>query len=57
MKFTVTNVYSTDRNASFHVTSFIEIDKDRIRLLDEYWSEDGKAPQWRLEKNIGKAIK
>jgi len=24
--------------------------------MDEYWADDGNAPQWRLDKNIGKTI-
>jgi len=29
---------------------------DRIKLLDEYWGDDGTAPQWRKDKHIGKSI-
>lgn len=54
---TVTNVYSKDRSASFHVTSFITMKGDKIVWMDEYWADDGTAPQWRLEKRIGKAIR
>lgn len=53
---TVTNVYPKDRSSSFHVTSFMKIKNDKIISMDEYWAEDGNAPQWRLDKNIGKAI-
>lgn len=53
---TVTNVYPRDRSISFHVTSFVKIKDDRIVSIDEYWADDGDAPQWRLEKHIGKAI-
>jgi len=24
--------------------------------MDEYWADDGKAPQWRLEKRLGSKI-
>ena len=54
---TVTSVYSKDRSAFFHVTSFIKIKGDKIASLDEYWADDGNAPQWRLDKHIGKAIR
>ncbi|HIU75613.1 MAG TPA: nuclear transport factor 2 family protein [Candidatus Pelethocola excrementipullorum] len=54
---TVVHVYSKDSKLSFHVTSFIEISNDKIILIDEYWGEDGAAPEWRLEKHIGKPIK
>lgn len=42
---------------SFHVTSFIEINNDKIISIDEYWGDDGAAPEWRLNKHIGKPIK
>ena len=39
------------------VTSFIKIADDKIAALDEYWADDSDAPQWRLDKHIGTAIK
>ena len=42
---------------SFHVTSFIKAIDDKIIAIDEYWADDGIAPEWRLDKHIGKAIK
>lgn len=54
---TVTHVFPKDKTASFHVTSFIGIAEGKIMSLDEYWADDGPAPQWRLDKHIGKAIK
>ena len=54
---TVTNVFPKDRSASFHVVSFIKTKDDKIVSMDEYWADDGNAPQWRLDKQIGKAIK
>lgn len=53
---TVTRVYQKDRTRSFHVTSFIQVRKDKIAALDEYWADDGSAPDWRLEKHIGTTI-
>ena len=53
---TVTHVYTQNRELSFHVTSFIKVNKDKIVSVDEYWADDGMAPQWRLDKHIGKAI-
>ena len=53
---TVTHVYSADRELSFHVTSFIRMRDDRIASIDEYWGDDGSAPQWRLNKHIGTPI-
>lgn len=54
---TVTRVYSKIETLSFHVTSFIKVTNDKIVAVDEYWADDGTAPDWRLNKNIGKAIK
>lgn len=54
---TVTHVYSRDKTLSFHVTSFIKVIQDKIASVDEYWADDGIAPQWRLDKHIGKAVK
>ena len=42
---------------SFHVTSFFTMESNKIKTIDEYWGEDGPAPEWRLEKNIGEPIK
>lgn len=53
---TVTHVYSENRKYSCHVTSFIKTVNDKIAAVDEYWADDGIAPDWRLEKQIGKAI-
>ena len=53
---TVTKVYPRDKSAFFHVMSFIKIANDKIVSIDEYWADDGNAPQWRLDKNIGTAI-
>ena len=38
------------------VVSFFKFENDRILTLDEYWGECGDAPQWRLDKKIGKKI-
>lgn len=54
---TVAHVYPKDRSMSFHVTSFIKVEDDKITAVDEYWADDGDAPQWRLEKQIGSAIR
>jgi hypothetical protein len=51
---TVTRVWSNE--SSFHVTSFFIIEDHKIKSLDEYWCEDGIAPQWRIDKHIGKSI-
>ena len=53
---TVTRVYPPDRSVSFHATSFIRVKDGKIVAMDEYWAEDGVAPQWRLDKRIGTSI-
>lgn len=57
LTITVTQVYTKDRLMFFHAVSFIKTFEDKIVSIDEYWSDDGSAPQWRLEKKIGKTIK
>lgn len=54
---TVTRVFPVDRSASFHVTSFLTLKDGKILRLDEYWADDGNAPQWRREMKIGRNIK
>ena len=53
---TVTLIYPKDRSVSFHVTSFIRTADGKIAAMDEYYADDGTAPQWRLDKHIGTAI-
>ncbi len=53
---TVVHVYPKDRTASFHVTSFVKVIGDKITAIDEYWADDGDAPEWRRDKHIGKSI-
>ncbi len=57
LTITVTHVYPKDRSLSFHVTSFFQIPDGRIQSLDEYWADDGTAPDWRLEKKTGTKIR
>ena len=53
----VGNVFSADRSLSLHVVSFIRQKGGKIFELDEYWADDGDAPAWRKEMDIGKAIR
>ena len=53
---TVVNVFSANKELSFHVVSFINVGNGKILSIDEYWGDDGPAPQWRLDKKIGSAI-
>lgn len=53
---TVVHVHSLEQPLSFHVASFIQLKDDLIFSIDEYWSDDGPAPQWRRDKHIGVPI-
>lgn len=53
---TVTHVYTPDKKSAFHAVSFIKTKREKIVSIDEYWGDDGLAPQWRLDKRIGKPI-
>lgn len=53
---TVTHVYSKERTLSFHVTSFFAIEDSKIKSVDEYWADDGEAPEWRKKLGIGNPI-
>lgn len=37
--------------------SFFKVVDDKIVSVDEYWADDGGAPEWRREKQIGTEIK
>lgn len=54
---TATHVYTKDNKFHFHVTSFIRIEDGKITAIDEYWGDDGDAPQWRQEMHLGSPIK
>lgn len=54
---TVTRVYPKDGSMSFHVTSFMTLRDGKISRMDEYWADDGPAPDWRQEMRIGTRIK
>ena len=53
---TAVRVYPKDRSASFHAVSFAKIQNGQICSLVEYWGDDGPAPAWRQEMNIGRPI-
>ena len=50
---TVVKVFPADHSASYHVVSFMALENDRIVSLDEYWADDGSAPEWRKKLKIG----
>lgn len=49
-------VFSKDKSLSFHVVSFIRVENDLIVEMDEYWADDGLAPEWRRKMKIGRSI-
>lgn len=51
------NVYSTTASLSFYVTSFIRLKDEKIISVDEYWSDNSPAPQWRQAKNLSTPIR
>lgn len=53
----VGNIRSKDDNWSLHVVSFIRTKDDKIISMDEYYGDNGQAPQWRLERKLGTPIK
>lgn len=54
---TAVHVFTKDNALHFHVTSFFQIRDGKIASIDEYWGDDGQAPQWRLDLQIGQPIK
>jgi len=56
LMITAARVFSSD-GLSFHAVSFIKLEDGKIASIDEYWGDDGPAPQWRLDKHIGTSIK
>ena len=50
-------VYAKDNKYSCHVVSFIDLKNNKISRMEEYWSDDGEAPEWRKKLNIGKPIR
>lgn len=50
-------IFSTDNIESFHVVSFIRLEDNLIIEMDEYWADDGLAPEWRRRMKIGTSIR
>ncbi|WP_143318839.1 nuclear transport factor 2 family protein [Clostridium sp. HBUAS56010] len=53
---TAVKVFPVTKEVSFHIIPFMEIENDKIIAMNEYWGDDGSAPQWRLDKHIGTTI-
>ncbi len=52
----VVQISSEDESVKVHQISVMKIMNEKIVALDEYYSEDGSIPQWRLDMNIGSLI-
>lgn len=52
----VGKVQSEDGNIVCHVVSFIKLQDGKVAEMDEYWADDGEAPDWRKKLGIGKPI-
>ncbi len=57
LTITVTRVYAQDGSASFHAVSFLRIKDEKIHSIDEYWGDDGPAPAWRAEMQLGRPLR
>ena len=53
----VGHVVSKDHTISCHVVSFLKLEGDKISRMEEYWADDGEAPDWRKEMQIGRPIR
>lgn len=49
-------VWPKEKSASFHAVSFLQIADGLITSMEEYWSDDGEAPEWRKQLKIGRLI-
>lgn len=54
---TATHVFNREKTISCHATSFIRVVGGKIASVEEYWGDDGAAPQWRQNMHIGTAIR
>lgn len=53
----VVKITNKTKTLSFHVVSYITINScDLIVSIDEYWGDDGDAPEWRQKLGIGRKI-
>lgn len=52
MIITAVRVFDEGKGLSCHATSFFQIVDDLIICVDEYWGDDGEAPEWRLKSGL-----
>lgn len=56
LSVTVARVWTEEEDISFHVVSFFQFSEGKIAKLEEYWGDDGKAPEWRQKLALGRPI-
>ena len=49
-------IFPRDGSAALHAVSFYRFENGRIARMDEYWGDDGAAPEWRRSMEIGVPI-
>ncbi len=47
-------VWPEDESASFHAVSFVHLANGKIAAMEEYWADDGPAPEWRRQMGVGR---
>ncbi len=52
----ITKIYSEDKKVEVYQISIVKIKDNKILELDEYYSENGIPPQWRMDMSIGNKI-
>lgn len=52
----IVKVLASDKSSSHFVVNFLTLKDDKIIEMVEYWAENGVAPDWRVEMNIGQPI-
>lgn len=50
---TAARVRAAEGGAAFHAVSFLRLAGEKISEMDEYWGDDGPAPAWRQQMEIG----
>jgi len=48
----IVKVSDEEESAGFYVTSVFSFSDQLISEVQEYWGENGKAPQWRMYEGL-----
>jgi hypothetical protein len=49
---TTVKVTAPDLGVSAYVTSYFELQNQKISSITEYWGDNGNPPEWRIESNL-----